>query len=288
VIADLHAHYAMHVVPEARGNLWQLLTTPLGQARLRDRIRALGVGLASRAGNHRSFTSGPRVTVPSMREGEVRVALSVLYSFWDELELGEPYPAPPKAEYLDTLRRQLQLVESDVTARHGEAAMVARDPSALEAALSTDSGRVVLVHCIEGGFHLGDTPEAVDRAVRELAARGVAYITLAHLVWRHVATDAPAIPFLPDWLYKRLFSQPEAGLSELGRAAIRAMVRERVIVDLSHMSARALDETFALLDELDPGGRVPCHRVTRLLPVRHPGVRPLRSDREGGSPSATG
>jgi microsomal dipeptidase-like Zn-dependent dipeptidase len=43
----------------------------------------------------------------------------------------------------------------------------------------------------------------------------------------------------------------------LGRAAVDAMVREHVIVDLSHMSGRALADTFERLDQLDPAGAVP-------------------------------
>jgi len=93
--------------------------------------------------------------------------------------------------------------------------------------------------------------------VTALARRGVAYIVLPHLLWRGVATNAPALPFLPDWLYRLLFPQPKLGLSELGRAAVRAMVREGVMIDLSHMSTRALADTFELLDELDPDRRVP-------------------------------
>jgi microsomal dipeptidase-like Zn-dependent dipeptidase len=116
---------------------------------------------------------------------------------------------------------------------------------------------VALVHCVEGGYHLGGTAEEIDRAVTELSRRGVAYITVAHLVWRHVATNAPAIPFLPDWLYRRAFPQPEEGLSELGEAAVRAMVRERVLVDLTHMGDRAVADTFALLRRLDGEKRVP-------------------------------
>ena len=119
------------------------------------------------------------------------------------------------------------------------------------------AGKVALIHCVEGGFHLGETPEEVDRAVASLARRGVGYIVLAHLVWRGVATNAPALPFMPDSLYRVVFYQPPEGLSELGRAAIRAMVRERVLIDLSHMSERALSDTFELLDELDPGKRTP-------------------------------
>jgi microsomal dipeptidase-like Zn-dependent dipeptidase len=249
MMADLHAHYAMHLVREDEG-IWKLLGTPRERARLRDRSRALLVGLASRFGNFRSIFAGPRVTLTSIREGRVRVVLSVLYSFFDELELDEPYPARPKRGYLDSLLGQLDLVESDLERHHGATAVTARTPEGLAEALRGD--RVAFVHCVEGGFHLGSTPEEIDEAVATLAQRGVAYITLAHLVWRHVATNTNALPFLSDGLYRQVFPQPDEGLSELGRAAVAAMLREGVIVDLSHMSSRSLADTFALLDELDP------------------------------------
>jgi microsomal dipeptidase-like Zn-dependent dipeptidase len=255
MIADLHAHYAMHLLPEADGDPLELLTTAKGRGRLRDRLRARLVGLASRFANYRSFESGPRVTVPLMREGGVGVALSVLYSFFDEFDLDQPYGAPPEAGYLPRLIRQLELVEHEIEANHPGRATVVHNPGELDAALA--GGRLALVHCVEGGFHLGATPDSVDQAVTELARRGVGYIIPAHLFWRGVATNAPALPFLPDRLYRLLFPQPKNGLSELGQAALRAMVRERVLIDLSHMSERALDETFALLNELDPGRQVP-------------------------------
>jgi microsomal dipeptidase-like Zn-dependent dipeptidase len=119
------------------------------------------------------------------------------------------------------------------------------------------TGRIALVHCIEGGFHLGGTPEEVEIAVGELSRRGVAYITLAHLIWRSVATSANAIPFLPAPVYRALFPQPRVGLTELGRAAVTAMVRHGILVEVTHMSRRALDDTFALLDELDRDRTLP-------------------------------
>jgi microsomal dipeptidase-like Zn-dependent dipeptidase len=85
----------------------------------------------------------------------------------------------------------------------------------------------------------------------------VAYITLAHLFWRQIATNAPAIPFLPDWLYRLVFPEPDIGLAPLGRAAAKAMIEHGILIDISHMSERAIDDTFALLDEVDPDRRVP-------------------------------
>ena len=250
MIADLHAHYAMHLVDEG-GSTWKLLGPARGRGSLLDRSRALLVGLASRFANYRDLFSGPRVTLSSLREGRVTVVLSVLYSFFDELELEEQYPAQPKRAYLDSLLGQLELVEHDLDSKHASTAVVARTPEQLAQALEGD--RVAFVHCVEGGFHLGSTPDEIDDAVSTLARRGVAYITLAHLVWRHVATNSNALPFLSEDDYRRWFPQPEEGLSELGRAAVRAMVREGVLIDLSHMSGRSVSDTFDLLDELDPG-----------------------------------
>ena len=255
MIVDLHAHYAMHLVPEAAGTPIGIFSTTKGRGRLRDRVRARLIGLASRFANYRSFESGPRVTVSKLREGRVGVALSVVYSFFDELDLDAPYGAPPEPGYLPRLIRQLDMVETDIEEHHPAEAVVVRDRAALDEEVA--NGRVALIHCVEGGFHLGQTPEAVDRAVATLAGRGVAYIVLPHLLWRGVATNSPALPFLPDWLYRVVFPQPKLGLSELGTAAVKAMVREGVVIDLSHMSTRAVEETFELLDELDPDRRVP-------------------------------
>jgi microsomal dipeptidase-like Zn-dependent dipeptidase len=251
MIADLHAHYSMHLVEEG-ASIGKLLRTARGRGSLLDRARALLVGFASRFANYRTWFSGPRVTLSSLREGRVRVVLSVLYSFFDELELDEQYPAQPKRAYLDSLLGQLELVEDDLDRHHKGTAVAVRKPDQLAEALRGD--RVAFVHCVEGGFHLGSTPAEVEEAVGTLARRGVAYITLAHLVWRHVATNTNALPFLSDKLYRRWFPQPDdEGLSGLGRAAVRAMLREGILIDLSHMSGRSLSDTFELLDDLDPG-----------------------------------
>jgi microsomal dipeptidase-like Zn-dependent dipeptidase len=245
-VADLHAHYAMHLVPPPPRRLRGLIFSK--HARLSDRVRALLVGLASRFGNYRSFWSGPRVTMGSLRSGNVQVALSVLYSFFDELALGHKYPALPSPEYTEALLRQADLVERNIRDHHDSEALVAHDPADLDRAQR--EGKVALIHAVEGGYHLGVTEDEVRDAVARLARRGVAYIILAHLVWRHIATDAPAIPFLPDWLYKWLFPQPDEGLSNLGRAALEAMVSERVLIDLSHMSERSVSDVLDRLDEL--------------------------------------
>ena len=255
MIADLHTHSPIHLVPSNEADALRAISRPGGKPQLGDRVRAFLVHLASRFANYRSFDSGPRVTMNELRAGGVGVALSVLYSPFDELDLGDGYPGPPEADYFPRIMRKLADVERDVAENHAEIATVAHSPAELDAGL--EAGKTTLIHCIEGGFHIGKTEEAIARNVAELADRGVAYITVAHLIWREIATSANAFPFLSQHLYGRLFPQPKVGLAPLGRALVRAMVSERVLVDLSHMSARALGDTFALLDEIDPERTVP-------------------------------
>jgi microsomal dipeptidase-like Zn-dependent dipeptidase len=255
VIADLHNHYPMHLVPDAQASLLKLVTSARGRWRLLDELQARAVGAASRIANYQSFRSGPRSTIPLMRAGGVGVALSVLYSPFDEMDADKRYHHPPSDAYIHSVLRHLKEVEAEIAEHHAGAATVAHNPGELDDALA--AGRVALVHCLEGGFHLGLSPEAVDRAVGELAERGIAYITVAHLFWRRVATHANAIPFLPDPVFYFLFPQPAIGLSDLAQAAMRAMVRRRVLIDVSHMSERSLDDAFALLTELDPDRAVP-------------------------------
>jgi microsomal dipeptidase-like Zn-dependent dipeptidase len=132
------------------------------------------------------------VTLKGLREGRVNVVLSVLYSFFDELELAEVYPAQPKRGYLDSLLGQVELVEQDLADNHRSTAVAVHTPGALAEALGGE--RVAFIHCVEGGFHLGSTTTEVDEAVSTLARRGVAYVTLAHLLWRHVARTPTRCP----------------------------------------------------------------------------------------------
>jgi len=240
VLVDLHAHYPMHVLDPDRADTRAAIRARRPGAAW----KAIVVDLLSRLFNYQGPGDTPSVTVKLMRDGDVGAILSVLYSPFDEMDLGLPYGAPPRKQYIDSVLDQIDRVETAVAAEP-LGATVARDPAALDAAIQ--AGRSAIVHCIEGGFALGATPQEVDANVTTLAGRGVAYVTLAHLFWREVATNAPALPFMPDGLYRKVFGEPAEGLTELGRAAATAMAREGVLVDITHMSDRAVDETFTTL-----------------------------------------
>lgn len=249
MLVDLHAHFPMHLLPPERQNSHDRV-----RAYTRRRWQAWIVDVISRFANYQGPGDTPSVTEPLMREGEVGVALSVLYAPFDEMDLEEPYGAPPRGAYFSDLLAELELVEEHVAA-HPDKIAIAHSPSELDSLLGGE--RPVLVHCIEGGFQLGGDEAEVRDHVRALAERGVAYVTLAHLFWRSVATNAPALPFLPDWLYHLAFPQPDEGLSPLGCAAARAMVEHGILIDISHMTARSIDDTFSVLDSVDPENAVP-------------------------------
>jgi microsomal dipeptidase-like Zn-dependent dipeptidase len=236
----------MHLIPREEGTHARL--TEWESERLRARL----VDLLSRLFNYEGPGGEPGVTVELVRKGDVGVVLSVLYSPFDEMDLARGYKAPPIDAYFDRLIDLLELVEKDLAERPD--ARLVRSAAELDACLG--EGRSAFVHAVEGGFHLGADPAAIRRNVAELAKRGVGYVTVAHLFWRGVATTAPALPFLPDWLYRLIFHQPrKEGLSEVGRAVVEAMVEHGVLVDVTHMSAASLTDTFELLEARDPERR---------------------------------
>ncbi|HEV2749295.1 MAG TPA: membrane dipeptidase [Gemmatimonadales bacterium] len=161
----------------------------------------------------------------------------------------------PRKAYMVDLLIQLREVERDIRAV-GSWATVARDVTQLRAAIA--ARQIALVHAVEGAFHLGRSRDAIERNVRKLARYGVAYVTLAHLVWRRIASNAPAVPFLPDWMYRALAPRPGSGLTELGAAAVCSLVRHGILIDVTHMSEKAIWETFALLEGIEHEGvRIP-------------------------------
>lgn len=249
MLVDLHAHYPMHI--------------PVGQGDDTSGATSSGVGNKIRSwferkllkflNDHDNFPEPdkPAVTIPNLKDGNVGVVLSMLYAPFDEMDLSKEYSAPPDPDYFKDLRDQKDAVESDIQGIPG--AVVAHNQAELKDNLGKD---VVLIHAVEGGFVLGNSKKSIQDNVAELASWGAAYITVAHLFFRQIATNAPAIPFLPDWIYKLLFPQSGA-LTKLGEVAIRAMVDNHILIDLTHMSEVSITATLDLLDQIDPQKTVP-------------------------------
>jgi microsomal dipeptidase-like Zn-dependent dipeptidase len=249
MLIDLHAHFPMHVVDEQRR------THERARAWWRRRWQGRVVDLISRVANYQGPGGTPSVTEQLMRDGEVGIALSVLYQPFDEMDLTQDYGAPPRQSYFEDIVAQHQAVEDYVRDHSGDLA-IAHSVRELDALLSR--GGSILIHAIEGGFQLGRSPQEIRRNVAQLATMGVAYVTVAHLFFREVATNAPALPFLPDWLYNTVFRQPrEEGLTPIGREVVGAMVDEGILIDLTHMRPQSIRDVLDLLDTRDPSKEIP-------------------------------
>jgi microsomal dipeptidase-like Zn-dependent dipeptidase len=247
VFADLHCHYPMHVVMrDPRHRVEHFL-----KRMRRDQAGAAVLRVASRLLNDPHVWSTERVSIERLRRGNARLVFSVLHNPFNEMDLDLRYGAPPADEYFEKVLSQIAEVESNLGQWDDSVVTLVRDVDALDGALA--SGAIAMVHCLEGGVDLGSSPDTIERNVKELKRHGVAYITLAHLFYRQVATNAPAIPFLPDDVYRRVFPQPrDVGLTERGRAAVEAMARNRIIVDLAHMSGHSIKEALEILDAVAP------------------------------------
>lgn len=130
---------------------------------------------------------------------------------------------------------------------------VARSNAELDAALA--AGRTAIVHTVEGGHVLGaglavdDLPGRVAR-LDQLAARGVASLTLVHFFPNQIAGQAEAIPAAQR-------SGPlckidtgvrlERGLTPIGRGVVERMVELRMIPDVAHCTPAARREVYELV-----------------------------------------
>lgn len=144
-------------------------------------------------------------------------------------------------EMIDVFERQV--------ARHPERAEIAR--SAADVLRIRAAGKIAAVHAVEGAHVL----EGDVRGVDALAARGVAYLTLAHFFDNGVAAQtsggipktmfiSKACPFDFRWSHA-------AQLTPFGQAVVRRMTDLRMMVDLTHCTPAA---RAAVLGEL-PAGR---------------------------------
>lgn len=118
-------------------------------------------------------------------------------------------------------------------------AMVARAPEAFTIVATPDqaraaraSGRIGLAMGMENGSPVdGDLSR-----VAEFRARGISYITLAHSLANHIS----------DSSYDE--ARPNGGLSDFGKALVREMNREGMMVDISHVSDEAFWQALEISD----------------------------------------
>jgi membrane dipeptidase len=130
---------------------------------------------------------------------------------------------------------------------------MARSNAELDQVLT--AGKTAIVHTVEGGHVLGaglDEDDLTGRLARldELAERGVASFTLAHLFPNDLGGHAEAIP-------DKQRSFPTCpldsgvdltrGLSPTGRAVVERMVERRMVPDVTHCTPVARREVYELV-----------------------------------------
>jgi microsomal dipeptidase-like Zn-dependent dipeptidase len=255
MIADLHAHYPMRVINDMDPETAARLMKAPGPT-LRDRIQALVLKIANRLDNYPSWDGTYRITPETLRAGGVGLAMAVHFRAFDEMDLDTHYAAPPEPGYFPRLIADLEAVEQEVATHDRSQLRLVHNRGELDECIA--AGATALVHSVEGGFQLGNTDEEIEANCTELARRGIGYVTVAHLFFRQVATNANAVPFIPDPIYDFVF--PQRGKDRLtprGEAVVRGLVENRILIDLSHMDPAGIQETFAFLDEVDPDSSVP-------------------------------
>jgi microsomal dipeptidase-like Zn-dependent dipeptidase len=255
MIADLHAHYPIRVIDGIDPDTAAKQMRKKGGATFGDRIRALVLRIANKLFNFPSWDGTYRVTPENLRAGNVRLAMSVHLGPFEEMDLSKPYGAPPDSTYFLKLLDNIEAVEREV-ATHGPRLRLVHNRAELDECVKT--GATALVHVVEGGCLLGDGDAEIEANCEELARRGIGYVTVAHLFFRQVATNANALPFLPDPLYDFFFPQRGSDrLTPRGEALVRGLFDNRILIDLSHMDPPGIRETLAYLDKLDPDATMP-------------------------------
>ncbi len=248
MIIDLHAHYPMHLHGEHAGLRLRRWSTMALEADL--------VNLISKGFNYQGPGDTPAVTMARIRAGGVKVVLSALYWPSDEIGPTADVTGEPNRGAPDRLLTQLDLVNRHVESKHAKVAQVVTNRVGLNAVIEGE--KTGIVHCVEGGFALGDTVEEIKDTVGALAEKGVAYVTVAHLFFRDVATNAPALPFMRDERYHSVFPQPPAvGLTTLGKAVVGEMLEHGVVIDLTHMSRQSMTDTLDIVRATYKPGDIP-------------------------------
>ena len=123
------------------------------------------------------------------------------------------------------------------------------------------AGRTAIVHTVEDGHVVGtglDEDDLAGRLARvdELAKRGVASITLAHLFPNELAGHTEGIP--EKQRKSRLcplHTQVDLtrGLTATGEAVVKRMVEKQMIPDVTHCTPKARARVYELVKEKSPG-----------------------------------
>ncbi len=157
----------------------------------------------------------------------------------------------------ECLLLMMEMMEGQIAATDGRF-QLARSNAELD---KVPADGTAIVHTVEGGHVLGaglveDDEQGRLERLRELAGRGVASLTIAHLFPNDLAGHALGIP---DQHLKVFFFWPldpevnlSRGLTPMGRKAIELMVELRMVPDVTHCTPTARREIYELVDNRIP------------------------------------
>lgn len=147
-----------------------------------------------------------------------------------------------KGGQFDRLNEMIDAMEREIN-RRPEAVELARSAAHVKAV--TAAGKIAVVHTVEGAHPLEGDPDNVDK----LAKRGVAMITLAHFFKNDMVRQVEGIPkeMFVRKICKWDFSPRQGVLSDYGKAVLRKMEENKMIVDLTHCT---IESRSAVLSEM--------------------------------------
>jgi membrane dipeptidase len=143
-------------------------------------------------------------------------------------------------------------------ARAGDRFVMARSNAELDGVVAAE--KTAIVHTVEGGHVLGAGLDANDLPGRlarldQLADRGVASLTLAHLFPNDLAGHAEAIPAAQrTGPICKLDTGVDLsrGLTPTGQAVVERMVQLRMIPDVTHCTPVARQDVYRVVDNRIP------------------------------------
>jgi microsomal dipeptidase-like Zn-dependent dipeptidase len=115
---------------------------------------------------------------------------------------------------------------------------------------SIGNGEIAFLHAVEGAHSLGRNHQDTDaylNNLRSLQGKGVCQMTLAHFYPNDITYQITGIPpTIRKLLGCRNTSNPDKGLTDIGEAVVREMLRIGMVVDLTHSTPLAREKVYEI------------------------------------------
>jgi microsomal dipeptidase-like Zn-dependent dipeptidase len=195
-----------------------------------------------------------------------KLQLNIINKFEpDDHTLGAFYRAVTSIELLN---RQITNAGKDFNVT------VARNLQEFETA--NDEQKTIILHCLEGGHHLGrnlTTEQDYITNLESFKKMGVCLITIAHFFQNAICDSAGGIP--PSTAKLIGYAKPSSGsngLTYVGKLAVEWCQEHGMIIDLVHSTVEARNQVYEIIDDRKAAGL-----TTRPVIFSHSGIREMAS-----------